>query len=238
MDFSPDGKRALTATEDGTTQFWDAQRGKSLGPPRRDQSSISAIALSPDGRMIITGSAHKAAQLWDAETGRPLGLPLPHESEVLRAAFSLNGRFLLTSGYKDARLWNAATGQPLGRPIDQPRGLAVAPDGKTVLVNNRFLGVTQYEIETGKAVGPAFERAKHGTFSPDGGTVATSDWSDGIVHLWNVAPVAGDPARIILWAQVLTGMELDETGVARILDFESRRERRRQLEKLGGPPWP
>jgi hypothetical protein len=48
--------------------------------------------------------------------------------------------------------------------------------------------------------------------------------------------VEGDAGRIVLWAQVLTGMELDGGGVARVLDAAAWRQRRERLEAAGGPP--
>ena len=44
--------------------------------------------------------------------------------------------------------------------------------------------------------------------------------------------------RIVLWAQVLTGMELDADGEVRTLDGREWQQRRKALEELGGPPLP
>jgi len=51
-------------------------------------------------------------------------------------------------------------------------------------------------------------------------------------------PIQGDPERILLWTQVITGSELDEYGQVRWLDANTWQQRRLQLEKLGGPPVP
>ena len=57
------------------------------------------------------------------------------------------------------------------------------------------------------------------------------------IRIWSVpSPVAGDVERLVLWTQVLTGMELNSEGVVNTLDAEQWRERRERLEKLGGPP--
>jgi WD40 repeat protein len=56
-------------------------------------------------------------------------------------------------------------------------------------------------------------------------------------RLWH-APwlIEGDPERILLWAQVITGLELDEYGGTRGLDAATWEQRRQRLQKLGGPP--
>jgi WD40 repeat protein len=73
-------------------------------------------------------------------------------------------------------------------------------------------------------------------FSPDGKTVLTGSY-DKTARLWRVPkPIEGDPERILLWAQVITGLELDEYGGTRGLDATTWEQRRQSLLELGGPP--
>ena len=56
-------------------------------------------------------------------------------------------------------------------------------------------------------------------------------------RLWQVPqPMRGDPERIKLWAQVITGLEVDELTAVHVLDAATWQQRRQRLEKLGGPP--
>ena len=71
--------------------------------------------------------------------------------------------------------------------------------------------------------------------SADGKTALTAS-SDKTARLWKLARFTDDPERIALWAQVITGMEADEHGNARVLNAAEWHERRERLEKLGGPP--
>ena len=58
-------------------------------------------------------------------------------------------------------------------------------------------------------------------FSPDGKTVLTGTL-DGMAQSWTVpTPLAADTDRIMLWAKVVTGMELDEWGGLRSLDDQA-----------------
>jgi WD40 repeat protein len=75
-------------------------------------------------------------------------------------------------------------------------------------------------------------------FSPDGKTIRAGN-KVGTVRLWETpATVSGDGERILLWTQVMTGMELDENGMAMALDAKTWLERRDRLQKRGGPPLP
>jgi hypothetical protein len=74
-----------------------------------------------------------------------------------------------------------------------------------------------------------------------------TDW-DGIVpeptfykteiHPGPGRPVNGEVKRLVLWSQVITGMELTSQGGTRFLDAATWRERRRILNQMGGPPVP
>ena len=75
-------------------------------------------------------------------------------------------------------------------------------------------------------------------YSPDGKTLLTGS-RDKTARLWTPpAPVEGEVERMVLWTQVLTGLELDADGVARVLDAATWQERRRPLDERGGPPLP
>jgi WD40 repeat protein len=108
----------------------------------------------------------------------------------------------------------------------------------------RAATVRQWDVALGKPVGPTWPL---GTdvwavrFGPDGKRVVVSsgpkDSTARTVRVWDVpAPVEGTAERINLWVQVLTGMELDAGGAARLLDEYAWRYRRERLRALGGPP--
>jgi hypothetical protein len=52
------------------------------------------------------------------------------------------------------------------------------------------------------------------------------------------APLGGDPDRIKLWLQVVTGTEMDDAGTLRVLSAHDWDQRRRRLRERGGPPGP
>src|SRR5882762_9248504 len=53
--FSPDGKTALTGSQDQTARLWDTATGKPLGPPLWHGQLVGAVAFSPDGKTVLTG---------------------------------------------------------------------------------------------------------------------------------------------------------------------------------------
>jgi WD40 repeat protein len=250
VTFSPDGKTALTGTTrrvligrtkeglesydwESEVQLWDVVRGQPIGPPLHHQGHA---AFSPDGSRLLT-SGGTAARLWNAVTLKPIGSPLEHQAAV---AFSPDGTTALTRSEGTARLWDAATGKPIGEPFQlqgSDRATVFSPDGRTVLMGS---GDTArlWDVATGQQIGPTIRQQGRITavaFSPDGETFLTG--SEKAAQVWKLpAPVQGEPDRLVLWTQVLTGMELDDRGVVRVLDAKTWHERRKLLQERGGPP--
>jgi WD40 repeat protein len=87
--FSPDGRTALTGSDDGTARLWDVAFGKLLAT-LRNYGDVRAVAFSPDGRTALTGSADifnmGAARLWT------LPLPVPEEPARVRAWVRVRAR--------------------------------------------------------------------------------------------------------------------------------------------------
>ncbi|MFH0953041.1 MAG: protein kinase [Verrucomicrobiota bacterium] len=64
--FSPDGKRIVTGSRDGTMKIWDVETGRSLVTLRGHNKSVWDVAFSADGKKLLSGGADGRAVLWDA----------------------------------------------------------------------------------------------------------------------------------------------------------------------------
>jgi WD40 repeat protein/tetratricopeptide (TPR) repeat protein len=261
--FSPDGKAVLTGSglygfgktkSWGEARLWSVATGKELTPPMRHQGLLKAVAFSPDGNAVLTGSEGYInndrskpwgeARLWSLATGKELTPPMRHQGFVFAVAFSPDGKAVVTGSRIEALVWSAATGKELTPPMRHQYGVrtvAFSPDGKTFLTGSgyTFTGEARlWSSATGQALTPPL-RHQHGVwavaFSPDGKTFLTGS-DDGTARLWEVPRAKGNPKRITLWIQSLTGMELDNHGRRVFLDAKTWNERRQQLRELGGPP--
>jgi hypothetical protein len=112
--YSPDGKRALTASRDKTARIWDASSGTQLTVLSGHDDEVMSATYAPDGERIITASLDGTARIWDARTGRQLETLSAHGARMLAAAYSHDGKRIVTaSDDKTTRIWDALSGDEL-----------------------------------------------------------------------------------------------------------------------------
>jgi WD40 repeat protein/serine/threonine protein kinase len=249
---SPDGKLVLTGsfnldTKKGEAQLWDAQTKTLSGPVLVEPGSVRAVAFSPDGKLFLTAGGEGVARLWNVVTRKQVGPDLRHQGRIAAVAFSPDGKTIATaSRYGTARLWDVASGKALGAPLAHKKAVvcvAFSPDSKLVLTGSEDKTACLWEARTGRLLGPPIPQegeVRTVAFSGDGQTFLTVVTGVGETCWWRtpVQPLAGQVERLVLWAQVITGLEVDEGGQVHALDGDSWHRRHERLQHLGGPPIP
>jgi WD40 repeat protein len=64
-DFSPDGRRLVTASADATVRFWDLGTGQEILKLSGDPL-VTTVRLVSGGRRLIGGSMDRTIRIWDA----------------------------------------------------------------------------------------------------------------------------------------------------------------------------
>ncbi|MGA2247024.1 MAG: protein kinase [Verrucomicrobiota bacterium] len=189
--FSPDGRRMVTASADYTARVWDAQTGQLLTKPLQHRDSVNYAQFSPDGQRIVTASADNTAQVWNAETGQPVGVAMKHKDYVLSAHFSPDGRFIVTASQDNtARVWEAQTGRPLTEPLQHEKPVNCAqfsPDGRRIVTASDDDTARVWDAETGDPVSkpmPHEKAVNYAEFSPDGRHIVTASF-DHTARVWD-----------------------------------------------------
>ncbi|MDT9221141.1 MAG: WD40 repeat domain-containing protein, partial [Limnospira sp. PMC 1240.20] len=69
---APDGKRAVSASDDNTLKLWDLETGTELATLTGHSDDVNAVVIAPDGKRAVSASDDKTLKLWDLETGTEL----------------------------------------------------------------------------------------------------------------------------------------------------------------------
>jgi WD40 repeat protein len=161
----------------------------------------------------------ESLQLYDPVMEQSIGEPLRHRGRINGYSSNQDGKILLTwAEDKTIRFWDTTTARPLGPPFSVEANwgadgkVQFSQDNKVILVQCR-----EYDRD-GKVPEATFYKTE--------------------IHPGPGRPVNGEVKRLVLWSQVITGMELTSQGGTRFLDAATWRDRRRILSEMGGPPVP
>ena len=69
MALTPDGRLAVSASEDYTLKVWDVTSGQELRSLAGHTREVNAVALTPDGRLAVSASDDKTLKVWDVASG-------------------------------------------------------------------------------------------------------------------------------------------------------------------------
>jgi tRNA A-37 threonylcarbamoyl transferase component Bud32 len=160
--YTPDGKRLITLTGDGTLKAWDAATGEEVFAFQGQARKANGFSLTPDGKLLAALDIGQMVGVWDAAAGRPassVGQNLS-ANPFLCATLSPDGRFLAVGDEANAALvldWRSSA-RTYWYNDPNVRTLRGHTAGVTCLA-----------------------------YSPDGTRLASGS-RDGTVKIWNMAP--------------------------------------------------
>ncbi|HTL54915.1 MAG TPA: serine/threonine-protein kinase [Candidatus Limnocylindrales bacterium] len=179
---SRDGRRVLTAADDGNVRLWDLPSGTQLQVLPHPNKKTGCYFM-PDERFALTSCADSVARLWDLQAGK-LVFEFPHGPIVALSENSQLAAFL--DSPTNLQVWHLTPPQKVGASLLLPEGFLSAnfsPDAQELAV------VFDHTIrlwKVGKSEPPfAIFKIPNGTwsrFSPDGKLLATA-YGDRIAFL-------------------------------------------------------
>jgi eukaryotic-like serine/threonine-protein kinase len=192
-EFSPDGTRVVTASDDGTAGVWDVATGKKLAVLHGHRGAVTSAAFSPDGTRVVTASYDGSARVWDAATGGEMMVLRGDEGPVTSTTFSPDGMLIVTASFdQTARLWDSATGRELAvlrGHEERVFSAAFSSDGTRVVTASYDQTARVWDTATGKVLSVLHgheDWVTSAAFSPDGMRVVTAS-TDGTAQMWDAA---------------------------------------------------
>jgi WD40 repeat protein len=227
VELSPDGRRVVTASGDGSARLWDAGTGDEVA--HLGTCNVLGASFSPDGRRIAVECAD-AVRVFTAAGSLERELVVARsgasQAPVAYARWIGDGRRFATSTRGVLEIWDVATGHRVwASPEDRPQGrIAIAPGG--TLVASMTVGtpeVTLWNAATGASlrvlrleatrVESFYLEPTALAFDPSGARLFTVARRTEVVQIWDVASsqLAGtlEPR-----AGVISSLHVTKTGRA------------------------
>ncbi len=199
--FSPDGRWALSGSEDKTLRLWDVASGRCLRTFEGHTYHVRSVCFSSDGRWALSGSTYGSQRLWEVSTGRCVRTFQGPHGRPSVCCFSPDGRCSLSgSGDGTLRLWEISTGRCVWTSKGHTGGVnsvCFSPDGRWALSGGYYdsleggenQNLRMWEVSTGRCVRTFVAHTSNVNsvcFSPDG-RWALSDFCGGQLRLWEVS---------------------------------------------------
>ena len=195
VSFSPNSKKIVSGSADGTVRIWDSRTGISIcAPLTGHMGSIYSVSFSPDGKKIVSGGDDKTIRIWDAQTGKQIGEPIiGHEASVNSVSFSPDGKKIVSgSADRTIRIWDAQIGEPIREPITgymlAVKSVSFSPDGKKIVSGHADRIIRIWDAQTGKPIGKPITGHAFAvpsvSFSSDGKKLVSGS-ADGSIRIWD-----------------------------------------------------
>ncbi len=199
-EFSPDGKRLITAQANGHVKIWTTASWTLEDDLALTDSEVRAAAFSPDCKTLVIGDVNGALHHWSFENKKAIKSDLTRESldPITQILFAPDGKTLVTShqsrSNSTVRIWNTGTWTPqletgFNCAAFSKNGKVLALGGRNLKLLDPASGKEIRTIElpelTRGEFGPQFEKQPNAdkkvpnniralAFSPDGNTLAVA----------------------------------------------------------------
>ena len=188
VQFSPDGKKVVTASNDGTAIIRDLSENEK-DQAIAHQKSVYSVQFSPDGKKVVTASKDGTAIIRDL-SGQEKDQVITHSEEVNSAQFSPDGKKVVTASRDGTAIIRDLSGQEKDQVITHSgyvNSAVFSPDGnKVVFASNDTKAINGKVIIrdlSGQEKDQVITHSSYvnsAVFSPDGKKVVTAS-SDGEV---------------------------------------------------------
>ena len=217
---TPDGKKAISGSDDHTLKVWNLETGELVQTLAGHSRRVNAVALTADGKTAISGSDDHTLKVWNLETGELVQTLAGHSGGVYAVALTADGQTAISGSYDNTlKVWHLETGelvQTLAGHSGGVNAVALTADGQTAISGsgNKTLKVWNQEtgvravarslwlrISKGKVLAGHSGSVNAVALTADGQT-AISGSDDNTLKVWNletrklVQTLAGHSGRV------------------------------------------
>jgi WD40 repeat protein/predicted Ser/Thr protein kinase len=120
VEFSPEGLKVASCSEDSSAQVWDAHTGKAICEPIWHDFWAVYARFSPDSQRLLSTELNRCGWLWDVRPGAVQPAVVREPDGVVIADFPQTGQEIVTVSYSGGvRAWDSDSGE-LKRTLQEP----------------------------------------------------------------------------------------------------------------------
>lgn len=190
--FSPDGKKIVSCSSDGTIIIWDAASGIILTTLVGHKGSVTSISYSPGGKEIVSCSNDRTIKIWDANSGKNLATLEGHTHVITSVSFSPDGKKIASSSHdENIKIWEVSSGKNIATLKGQTTylySISFSPDGKKIASCIDDNTIKIWELESMKNIATLIGNSATVysiSFSPDGEKILAGS-ADNTIKIWDV----------------------------------------------------
>jgi WD40 repeat protein len=143
LEWSPDGRKFITAGASGFIKLWDTASGAMLLSPMETHGVGLSAHWSADGRFIASRSDACRARVFDASTTEPLTPVLLHSGYIHWVCLTPGNRFITASEPNLLRAWDL---KPTSLPADLIADYAKLLSGRRLTAGGVLMDIPAQEL--------------------------------------------------------------------------------------------
>ena len=133
--FSPDGKKIISAHDDGFIRIWDLDKCALIDSLAGHNINVNSAFYSHNGKYIVSSSADRTIKIWDVKTRKCIRNLIGHTGEVCFAEFSTDDQYVISTSFDNTCIvWNAMSGIPLYKYHSQGTSASISPNNRILLI--------------------------------------------------------------------------------------------------------
>ena len=156
VSLTPDGKRAICGSSNGTCILWDLTTGEAIQSLNGHTSGVIAVSMTPDGKRAISGSLDNTCIYWDLNTGQVINILKGHTAPVTDVEITPDGKKAISSSINMiCILWDLNTGkalQSLKGHNSMVTTVSITPDGERAISGSMDCTCIYWDLNTGQII--------------------------------------------------------------------------------------